>query len=132
MRAVGHRPLAGALYRVLDGPTFADLGAAAALGGSEYLDQRVEQLEHGHEPALAPVPRPAIWMTGAGLLALTIAFALTLANAGGDTMAMGSSMRGGDQRGTAAALLGGVACMAGWVVIVLVARRRGARHRQPA
>lgn len=132
VRAVGQRPLAGALYRVLDGPTLADLGAAAALGGSEYLDQRVEQLEHGHEPALAPVPRPAIWLTGAGLLVLTIALALTLANGGGDTMAMGGSMSRGGQWGTAAAVLGGVVCSTGWVVIALAARRRGARHRQPA
>jgi hypothetical protein len=55
--AVGERPLVGALYNVLERPAWSEFGAAAALGGAEFLDMRVGQLESGRESSLAPVPR---------------------------------------------------------------------------
>jgi Zn-dependent protease with chaperone function len=71
-RALGRcgRPaLAGALYKVVAGPAWVQLGPAAAIGGSDGLDQRVHQLETGQElpPALS---RRAVGLSavGAGLL----------------------------------------------------------------
>jgi Zn-dependent protease with chaperone function len=129
VRALGERSLAGALYRVTDGPSFAEFGAAAALGGSEFLEQRVDQLEHGEEPAMPALPRRAVWLTAAGLLVLSGVFVLTLASGGGDdTMTMGS-MRMGGGFGTLAAVLGASACTAGWLVIGALVLRRAGGHR---
>jgi len=43
----GRAPLAGALYKVVGGPGWAELGPAAALGGPDFLDARVSQIESG-------------------------------------------------------------------------------------
>jgi hypothetical protein len=52
VRACGRDPLVGALLKVVRGPAWGELQAAAALGGSELLDLRVAQLESGSEPKL--------------------------------------------------------------------------------
>jgi len=129
VRASGDRALAGALFKVLDGPTWVDLGAAAALGGGD-LDHRVEQLEDGAEPPLPRVPRRALWLTVAGIGALTGLFALTVALAGADVLAMDDSMPDG---GGAIALTvaGSVACTVGVVALAAVIVRRVTRHRRP-
>lgn len=129
IQAVGERSLAGALYRATEGPSFAEFGAAAALGGSAFLDERVEQLEHGEEPAMMPLPRRALGVTAVGLTALTIAFALAIANGGAnDAMSMNGSMRMSAGWGTVTGVLGGIACTAGWVAVAFLVVRRGRRH----
>jgi len=52
VRACGHDPLVGALLKVVRGPAWGELQAAAAIGGSELLDLRIAQLESGSEPRL--------------------------------------------------------------------------------
>ncbi len=128
IRASGPEALAGALYKVLDGPDSVDLGAAAALGGTGVLDHRVEQLEVGREPRLAPVPRPVRWLTAAGVGALGSAFVLSVGVGGTDVMSMDGSMSRGSAGGLT--VLGMGVCTA---VVVLVAvfalRLYGRRHR---
>jgi Zn-dependent protease with chaperone function len=52
----GARSVAGALCKVISGPAGIDLSAAAAIGGDEALEARVNQLESGTEPPYAPIP----------------------------------------------------------------------------
>jgi hypothetical protein len=128
VRASSERALTGALFKALDGPTWGDLGTAAALGGG-VLDQRVEQLEDGTEPPLPRVPRRAAWLTVAGLGALAGLFALTIALAGADVLAMDGSMPTGGMA-TAMTVLGSVACTAAMATAVVVALRGGTGHRR--
>jgi hypothetical protein len=128
VRASSDRAVAGALSKVLDGPTWGDLGTAAALGGG-VLDHRVEQLEDGVEPPLARVPRRVAWLTVGGLGALAGLFALTVALAGTDMMSMDGSMPTGGPA-TAMAVLGGVACTAAMAAVVVIALGRGTRQRR--
>jgi hypothetical protein len=130
IRALDKQALAGALYKVIDAPSFTDLGAAAALGGGSFLDQRVEQLEHGTEPPLPRLPAPIVIATAAGLAVLTVALVLTIANNGGDTMSMDPSMNGGI--GIAASVLGMFTCVCAWLVGGFLLYRRARRHRGPA
>ena len=128
IRAVGERPLVGALHRVLEQPAWSEFGAAAALGGAEFLDLRVTQLETGREPPLAPVPRWALTATAAGLGLMTAAFVTTLSATRGNAGMMGESgMMGGS---TLLGLLGGVACSLGWVAVGWVVWRRVMGHRR--
>ena len=71
LRVHGERPLAGALYKVVRGPAWVDLGAAAAIGGGEALEARVTQLETGAEPPLGQLSRSALGASalGAGVFA---------------------------------------------------------------
>lgn len=68
---LGRAPLAGALFKVVRGPDWQELRAAAAIGGPELLDARVAQLEAGSEPPLAGVSRRGLLLSlsGAALLA---------------------------------------------------------------
>jgi hypothetical protein len=125
--AVGERPLAGALYHVLERPAWSAFGAAAALGGSEFLDMRVEQLESGREPALAPVPRWAWGVTVTGLVALSGAFVATVARTNGSVTMMGDS--GGGAGSAVLGVLGGVVCSLAWVWVGLVLWRRVIGHK---
>jgi Zn-dependent protease with chaperone function len=115
----GERALTGALVKALAGPSWVDLGAAAALGGPAFLEHRVEQLENGREPSLPSVPRAAFWATAAGLGVLVGAFALTLAVSGSADISVHGSM-GTSVAGTMAATLGGAVCMTGMVVLGIV------------
>ena len=79
----GRKPLAGALFKVVRGPQWPELGVAAAIGGPELLDARISQLETGTEPQLAPLS--FIWAaaTLAAGLGLTALFAVSVASFGG-------------------------------------------------
>lgn len=68
---LGRAPLAGALLKVVRGPDWRELHAAAAIGGPELLDARVAQLEAGSEPPLASVSRRGVLLSvsAAALLA---------------------------------------------------------------
>lgn len=79
MRACGEPALAGALYKVIRGPAWPELAQAAAIGGPETLDARVEQLETGSEPAVPPVSAAAKLATAIGLASLAALLALSFA-----------------------------------------------------
>lgn len=133
--AVGGRSLAGALYRVLDRPAWASFGAAAALGGSEFLELRVTQLESGEEPPLARVPRWATAITLVGLGLLTAAFMTALAGTGASMSMMGEGDAGsagflGGPGSAVLGVLGGVMCSLAWVGAALWVLRRGFGHNR--
>jgi hypothetical protein len=133
--AAGGRSLAAALHHALERPAWGSFGAAAALGGAEFLEMRVEQLESGREPPLAPVPRWARVATLAGLVVLSGVFVLAAARAGvGMRMMDDRSDRGGPLFGgtgsTVLAVLGAAVCMSAWVALALVAVRRGFGHNR--
>ncbi|HZA76483.1 MAG TPA: M56 family metallopeptidase [Acidimicrobiales bacterium] len=128
--AAGGRPLAAALHQALERPAWASFGAAAAVGGSEFLAMRVEQLESGREPSLARVPRwaSAVTVAGLGLLSSAFVLAVTTAGAGMAMMGEGSDGRGplfGGTGSTVLGVLGGAVCMAAWVGIAFLVVRRG-------
>ncbi|MGH2953339.1 MAG: M56 family metallopeptidase [Solirubrobacterales bacterium] len=79
----GRRPLAGALYKVLRGPSWPELGGAAAIGGSALLDARLEQLETGAEPPVSGLTPRAVAVSVLGALALTTLFLVSVAGFGG-------------------------------------------------
>jgi beta-lactamase regulating signal transducer with metallopeptidase domain len=83
LESCGRRPLAGALFKVVRGPRWPELGAAAAIGGPELLDVRVAQLETGSEPRLAGVSTAALLLSLGGIAALTAAFVATVVGVGG-------------------------------------------------
>lgn len=124
---VGTRPLAGALVQALRGSTPAGFGSAAALGGAEFLDLRVTQLETGDEPVLAPIARWRMAVTVAGLALLSAAFLLTATRTSGSMGMMGDSERPG---GTAVSVLGAVACIASWALLALLVARRVIGHKR--
>lgn len=128
VRACGERALTGALVKALDGPSWVDLGAAAALGGQAFLEHRVEQLEEGVEPTLPRVPKGAFWATLLGLGLLVGAAVLTLGVSDSTGMSMHGSMRT-SAAGTMVAAMGSAACMAGMVGGGVLLVRRGRSHR---
>ncbi|MGH2759092.1 MAG: M56 family metallopeptidase [Actinomycetota bacterium] len=76
IEAHGRTPLAGALYRVVAGPHWPELRAAAAMGDPDLLEARVAQLETGREPDMSRAGWPAITVTvlaAAALLSASIA-----------------------------------------------------------
>jgi Zn-dependent protease with chaperone function len=127
LRTLGTRPLAGALFQVLDASAPAGFGAAAALGGAEFLDLRVTQLETGDEPPLAPIPRWRVAVTVAGLALMTAAFLLTATRTSGSMSMMDDADRPG---GTALRVLGVVACMAWWAWLGLLVVGRVMGHKR--
>jgi BlaR1 peptidase M56 len=131
--AVGARALAAALLRVLDRPAWASFGAAAALGGSEFLAMRVEQLELGREPPLARVPGRAIAATVAGMAVLSGVFVVALLSTGDGVTMMGGGHMGSDgvfgrPGATVLGVLGALMCSLVWVGAALLVLRRGIGH----
>jgi Zn-dependent protease with chaperone function len=120
----GTRPLAAALFKVVRGPGWPELGTAAAIGGPELLDVRVAQLERGAEPALARFTATRALMSLLGLAALAASFAASIVLAGGPTAVAdqtGMGLRPVD-------VLMGLACAlpvagAGWALYRWVSRR---------
>ena len=130
---MGGRSLAAALYHVLERPAWAIFGVAAALGGSEFLEMRVEQLESGQEPSLVPVPLWASAVTVAGLGLLSAAFVLAVARSGAGITMMGDGHTGGEgfSAGAGSAvlgLLGGVVCSLAGAALLVV--RPGIGHNR--
>ena len=83
VRRCGRKPLAGALFKVVRGPQWPELSAAAAIGGPELLDVRITQLETGAEPRLAQLSPTQAAATLAAALLLTGLFAVSVASFGG-------------------------------------------------
>jgi hypothetical protein len=71
----GRFPIASALHKVLSGPQWATPGPAAAMGGSDFLDERVAQLETGDEPPARRLSlrTSVLSFLGAGVLAWSFA-----------------------------------------------------------
>lgn len=126
LRDSGRPALAGALFKVAAGPDWDELVTAAAMAGPHLLEVRVDQLERGTEPSLPGLPTSAV-ATSALVLALVGGTITAVALQGGLSM-MGSStnspLSAGDLAGV---VLGGLACMAGWVWLAVAAFRRLAR-----
>jgi hypothetical protein len=125
-RAVGRHgvaPLAGALYRSVNGVPNLELSAAAALGGADALDLRLAQLETGAEPALPPLNGRHLVVTGAVLVVLSAMLAVTWLALDGLHAFDGGGMNG--SMGSSASVLGTIACGAPWVLLAgwLVCRR---------
>lgn len=76
----GRRALAGALLKVVRGPGWSELGAAAAIGGTDLLDVRVAQLETGQEP---DAPRMSLALAAASTVVVAV-LAWSFASALGD------------------------------------------------
>jgi Zn-dependent protease with chaperone function len=107
VRACGRDPLVGALLKVVRGPAWGELQAAAAIGGSELLDLRVAQLETGSEPKLGALTARGIALSALGALMFAGALAASIAGLGGRSavsQATGTGMSVGD-------LLGGAMCV---------------------
>jgi Zn-dependent protease with chaperone function len=94
--ACGHKPLAGALLKVVRGPHWPELQAAAAIGGPELLDVRIAQLEQGSEPPIERLSARAILLSLVGVAVLAAAFVVSVADFGGPSAvaeATGTSLR---------------------------------------
>lgn len=78
--ACGRAPLAGALFKVVAGPRWPELGAAAAMADEELLDVRVTQMEEGAEPALASVSPAALAVSVLGAVTAAAAFGIAAAS----------------------------------------------------
>jgi Zn-dependent protease with chaperone function len=112
LESCGRTPLAGALFKVVRGPRWPELGGAAAIGGPELLDVRVAQLETGSEPRIGGVSVTALLLSVIAVAALMAAFVATVVGVGGpDAIARqtGTGLRPTD---VALALV----CVVPWVV----------------
>lgn len=119
VRACGRRSLAGALFKVVRGPEWPELGAAAAIGGPELLDVRVAQLESGSEPRPPRLSRAALALSLAGLAALGAAFAAPVASFGGLEAVIETTTPEADFDAADAALA--PLCVVPWVLAALAA-----------
>ena len=132
----GTQPLTAALMTVLSPTHGFEAPVAAALGGSEQLSARVEQLESGREPPPADLNRTAITVSAAALAAIAVG-ALVVRVSMIDSMPamMGPGMSAGSTMAPVA-MVGmlvpiGVWTWVGWRVArwIRVRPRPPARHR---
>ena len=123
----GRKSLAGALFKVVRGPSWPELDTAAAIGGPELLDIRLAQLESGVEPDVRGPTRAAVAASLLGATALTALFVVSVAEFGGPSAvadATGAQLRLLDFAG--ALLCAAPWAAAGWLGYRRLARR--ARH----
>ena len=130
--ACGRRPLAGALFKVVDAPRWPELSAAAAIGGPDLLGVRIAQLESGGEPPPDRMPRRLVAGSAVGLATLTAAFVLAVTTFGGVDAVIRETMPNARLGGLD--ILLGLACIlpwlaAGWLGYLWLARR--ARSERP-
>jgi beta-lactamase regulating signal transducer with metallopeptidase domain len=126
--AHGRSALAGALYKVVRGPTWPELSTAAAIGGDDILDIRIAQLEAGREPAMSGVSKGAFAVTVVVVMLLVAAFVATVVTLGSASAADAASS--GSMSATPALnVLGCAACAAFWVWVGWVVHRRRVRSR---
>jgi Zn-dependent protease with chaperone function len=112
LEACGRPSLAGALLKVVQGPRWPELRAAAAIGGPELLGVRITQLETGREPRVAGVSRSAMLLSALGLGALTVTFGASVIAFGGPSAVArvtGTGLRPLD-------VLMGIACATPWAI----------------
>lgn len=110
MSSCGRPALAGALLKVVGGPSTTNITAAAAIGGPELLDVRISQLEDGHEPTPAAIPRPALAVTAVGVVVMGVGIASIVALGNSGLVSSGDVALPAPLQG-----IGGLACAAGWI-----------------
>lgn len=113
--ACGRLSLVGALHKAVGGgPRWAELGAGAAIGGSDLMEVRVTQLETGCEPRVAALtPRMAL-LSAAGAGSLAVAVGAAFAGLGGTSAVLESAMPGVELGPLE--LLAMSACTAPWLI----------------
>ncbi len=79
----GHRPLAGALLKVVRGPDWSELGGAAAISSPALLDVRLIQLETGSEPKLEAPDAKSIILSLGGVALFAVMFLVSVSGLGG-------------------------------------------------
>jgi len=119
IRACGRSSLAGALHRVVRGPAWSELSTAAAIGGPELLELRVEQLERSEEPPISPVTSGAVILTTVPLVIFIAVVIGTIAGIGGPS-AMSRDMMGDQSNGMGMSFTDTLAGIAPWVFLALV------------
>ena len=129
VRTCGTRSLAGALRHVVSAPGWEEFGTAAAIGGPDLLELRVEQLERGEEPAIARMPARSVVLTIVTLTVLAAVIVGTIVAVGGPSAVSRGMMSG---RGGGMGMSGSetIASLVPWAfagLIGLLAVRR-ARH----
>jgi beta-lactamase regulating signal transducer with metallopeptidase domain len=85
----GDRSLAGALLKVIRGPSWNDLSVAASIGGPDLLDVRVLQLETGAEPRSAAIGRRPIALSILSAILFTLAYLASAYSLGGSATVSG-------------------------------------------
>jgi hypothetical protein len=125
---LGRKPLAGALFKVVRGPAWPELHAAAAIGGPELLDVRLAQLETGREPQVGEPTGKLLLASLGGAALLTALFVASVISFGGPSAvarATGVSFGALD-------VAGAVLCATPWAVgLWLGYRWLSARTRRP-
>jgi Zn-dependent protease with chaperone function len=119
LRAYGRDPLASALLKVLRGPAWPELRAAAAIGGPDLVEVRVAQLETGREPTVGRLSKLAVVLSALGAALLTASVVASVAGSGGLSALMRATMPEMDPG--ALGLAGMLACalpwlLAGWLI----------------
>lgn len=122
LRHGGGPALAGALLKVVDGPSWPGLDTAAAMADHDLLAARIAQLEKGAEPPLPALTTLAVAVSAAIFGLLSAALVPT-------SLRHGLTMVGGRHPDATWApiawwLLGSIGCTAGWLWLARVAFRR--------
>jgi beta-lactamase regulating signal transducer with metallopeptidase domain len=133
LRRSGKGPLASAIYKVVAGPSWAEFGPAAALGGTQFLEARVTQIESGREPPPPPLSPTRMAISAAGATVLLASLIVASATGAFSMMQSMPSTEGALHGMSWMRPLGAVGmALSGifwgwvaWVVIRAVARRRG-------
>jgi Zn-dependent protease with chaperone function len=130
VRDFGRSALAGALLKVVSGPGWGELGAAAAMADPEVLEARVDQLERGSEPPLPRLPWTSVVLS-ALVLGAVAGTVIVAALQGGLSMMAPAPTDALSGTEVAGAVAGGLACMGVWVWMVTVAFGRMVRNPEP-
>lgn len=93
----GSGAIAGALLVAVRGPSWSELATAAAIGGSELLDERAAQLE-GAEPPPRPLAPGSVAITVLALAVLLAALLGSIVSLGGPDAVMREAMGGRSDR----------------------------------
>lgn len=118
VREHGPGALAGALFRTVRGPAWEELATAAAIGGPELLDIRIDQLESGADGVAPPVSGRQVLATVAALVAIAATLVFTVVSLGGPGAMMREAM--GPDAPTGNDMEMGLAAW-WWVPVLLVA-----------
>ena len=102
LESKGRRALAGALMKVVKGPAWSELRTAAAIGGPELLDVRIDQLESGAHPEPDRLPGRAIAASALAVVLLLAGFAAAVFALGGARDALDSGAGASNGAATAA------------------------------
>ncbi len=85
----GDRSLAGALLKVIRGPSWNELNVAASIGGPDLLDVRVLQLETGAEPRPTAIGRRPMALSILSATLFTLAYLASAYSLGGPATVSG-------------------------------------------